>query len=89
MLRIGKSPKESADNETSPEKPDVSPYSTPRTFSSYQPATPEVKPQVEYAPAALKALTGKDFGPGADASLAERAQAITKWKDWWSSNGEK
>ena len=57
MLRIGKSPKESADNETSPEKPDVSPYSTPRTFSSYQPATPEVKPQVEYAPAALKALT--------------------------------
>ena len=57
MLRIGKSPKESADNETSPEKPDVSPYSTPRTFSSYQPATPEVKPQVAYAPAAPKALT--------------------------------
>ena len=57
MLRIGKSPKESADNEASPEKPDVSPYSTPRTFSSYQPATPEVKPQTEYAPAIPKALT--------------------------------
>ena len=57
MLRIGKSPKESADHETSPEKPDVSPYSTPRTFSSYQPTTPEVKPQPEYAPATPKALT--------------------------------
>ena len=57
MLRIGKSPKDSADNEISSEKPDVSPYNTPRTFSSYQPATPEPKTQVEYAPAAPKALT--------------------------------
>jgi len=57
MLRIGKSPKESAENEVSPEKPEVSPYSAPRTFSSYQPATPEVKPQPEYAPASPKALT--------------------------------
>ncbi len=52
MLRIGKSPKE-AENEAAAEKPEVS---TPRTFSSYQPA-PEIKPQPEYAPAIPKALT--------------------------------
>ena len=57
MLRIGKNPKESAENEVSPEKPDVSSYTAPRTFSSYQPTTPEVKPQPEYAPATPKALT--------------------------------
>ena len=56
MLRIGKNPKESAENEVSPEKPDVSPYAAPRTLSSYQP-TPEVKPQPEYASATPKALT--------------------------------
>jgi len=52
MLRIGKSPKES-ENEAA-EKPEVT---TPRTFSSYQPATPEVKIQPEYAAASPKALT--------------------------------
>ena len=57
MLRIGKNPKESMDNEPSPAKPDVSPYTTPRTFNSYQTPTPEVKPQPEYAPASPKALT--------------------------------
>jgi cytoskeletal protein CcmA (bactofilin family) len=57
MLRIGKNPKDSADIEVSPEKQDASAYTTPRTYSSYQPATPEVKPQPEYAPAAQKALT--------------------------------
>lgn len=53
MLRIGKSPKE-IENEATAEKPEVS---TPRTFGSYQPATPEVKPQSEYTPATPKALT--------------------------------
>jgi cytoskeletal protein CcmA (bactofilin family) len=54
MLRIGKNPKE-ADNEISPEKQEVS---SPRTYNSYQPATPEVKPQPEYSVAASsKALT--------------------------------
>ena len=48
MLRIGKNPKDSADNEVSPEKQDASAYTTPRTYSSYQPAAPEVKPQPEY-----------------------------------------
>ena len=54
MLRIGKSPKES-ENEVSTDKPDA--YTTPRTFNSYQPTTPEVKPQAEYTPGAPKALT--------------------------------
>lgn len=58
MLRIGKSPKESMENEANAEKPEVS---TPRTFSSYQPAAPEVKPQPqsqpEYALSTPKALT--------------------------------
>jgi len=59
MLRIGKNPKDSADNDISPEKQDASAHTTPRTYSSYQPATPEVKvaAQPEYAPASPKAMT--------------------------------
>src|SRR6266404_1337127 len=58
MLRIGKSPKDSAENESSAEKHDVSNYSAPRTFSSYQtPPSPEVKPQSESASMAPRALT--------------------------------
>ena len=58
MLRIGKNPKDSAENESSAEKHDVSNYSAPRTFSSYQtPPTPEVKPQSEFASTAPRALT--------------------------------
>jgi cytoskeletal protein CcmA (bactofilin family) len=57
MLRIGKNPKESADNETSPEKQEVSTYTAPRPLNSYQPTTPEAKPQTDYAQGATKALT--------------------------------
>jgi cytoskeletal protein CcmA (bactofilin family) len=57
MLRIGKNPKDSGENEISTEKQDASAYTTPKTYSSYQPATPEVKPQPEYAPASPKAMT--------------------------------
>ena len=57
MLRIGKNPKDSVDNEVSPEKPDASAYTSPRTYSSYQPAAPEVKAPAEYAPASPKAMT--------------------------------
>jgi cytoskeletal protein CcmA (bactofilin family) len=57
MLRIGKSPKESADTETSSEKPEVSSFAAPKTFNSYQAPTPEVKPQPEYAPSSPKAVT--------------------------------
>ncbi len=58
MLRIGKNPKDSAENEISPEKQEVSPYTAPRTFNSYQPTTPpEVKPQPEHSQPTAKALT--------------------------------
>ena len=56
MLRIGKNPKESADTDIPIEKQEASPYTAPRTFNSYQPTTPEVKPQPEYTQTA-KALT--------------------------------
>jgi cytoskeletal protein CcmA (bactofilin family) len=57
MLRIGKNPKESVDSEISPEKQEASPYTTPRTYNSYQTPAPEVKPQPEYTSASPKALT--------------------------------
>ena len=47
MLRIGKNPKDSAEEVTT-EKQEA-PYTSPRTFSSYQPAAPEAKPQTEYS----------------------------------------
>jgi hypothetical protein len=34
--------------------------------------------------AALKELTGQDFGPRPDADRAERAKAIAAWEAWWS-----
>ena len=57
MLRIGKNPKESADSEISPEKQEVSANTAPRTFNSYQPATPETRTQTENTQAASKAMT--------------------------------
>ncbi len=36
------------------------------------------------ARAALKSLTGEDFGPAADAGRVERARAAAEWKAWWS-----
>jgi cytoskeletal protein CcmA (bactofilin family) len=57
MLRIGKNPKESADSEISPEKQEVSANTAPRTFNSYQPATPEARTPNEYTQPAGKALT--------------------------------
>jgi hypothetical protein len=36
---------------------------------------------------ALKALTGKDFGPPAGATGAERDRAIAAWKKWWKEQG--
>src|SRR6476620_6719096 len=57
MLRIGKNPKDPAENEVSPEKQDAAAYTTPRTYNSYQPAAPEVKAQPEYGQASPKAMT--------------------------------
>ena len=56
MLRIGKNPKESGE-ETSTEKQEATPYNTPKTFSSYQGATTEPKPQPEHTSSAPRALT--------------------------------
>jgi hypothetical protein len=39
------------------------------------------------AHAALKELTGKDFGPPAGATRAERARAIARWLAWWKDEG--
>jgi cytoskeletal protein CcmA (bactofilin family) len=55
MLRIGKNPKDSADNELSPEKKEVSPYGAPRTLNSSQGT--EARPQSEYSQNAGKAVT--------------------------------
>jgi uncharacterized protein (TIGR03067 family) len=41
-------------------------------------------PVARAAHAALKALSNKDFGPGDDASLAERRKALEDWKAWWA-----
>jgi hypothetical protein len=42
------------------------------------------EPAVERAAhAALKDLSGKDFGPAAAATRAERARAAAEWRAWW------
>jgi hypothetical protein len=54
-------------------------------------AVPELIPLLEDpeevvvrgAKAALKSLTGQDFGPARGASAFERSAAITAWKTWW------
>lgn len=56
MLRIGKNPKDSGE-ETSTEKQEATPYNTPKTFSSYQSATTEAKPQPEQSSPSTRALT--------------------------------
>jgi HEAT repeat protein len=37
--------------------------------------------------AALKSLTGQDFGPARGASAAERSAAVAAWKNWWRKQG--
>jgi hypothetical protein len=39
--------------------------------------------------AALKSLSGKDFGPPKDASRTERAEATAAWKAWWKDKAGK
>ena len=58
MLRMGKSPKDSTEQESPAERQDVSNYSAPRTFPSYQtPAAPEAKPQTDLNSSAPRAMT--------------------------------
>ena len=41
-------------------------------------------PGVERAAhAALRTLSGEDFGPVLNATEAERERAATAWRDWW------
>ena len=44
------------------------------------------QPVIRAAHAALKALTQQDFGPESEATRAERAEAVRRWKEWWSKN---
>ena len=46
-------------------------------------------PVARAAQAALKSLSGRDFGPGPGASRAERAQAVAAWQAWWKKQGGK
>jgi hypothetical protein len=41
------------------------------------------------AHAALKDLTGQDFGPEAGSGRAERAKAIAAWKVWWDKQSRR
>lgn len=61
MLRIGKNPKDQEDQERASDKhasdkQEQAPYTTPRTYSSYQGTNTEPKPPVESS-ATLKAMT--------------------------------
>jgi hypothetical protein len=40
------------------------------------------------AHAALKDLTGQDFGPAANAPPAARSRAVVAWKEWWEKEGK-
>jgi hypothetical protein len=39
--------------------------------------------------AALKSLSGKDFGPPAGTAPKARAEAVAAWKAWWEKEGGK
>jgi HEAT repeat protein len=46
-------------------------------------------PVARAAHVALKELTRQDFGPEADASRADRAKSVARWKAWWEKQEEK
>jgi hypothetical protein len=46
---------------------------------------PEVSVQ-RAAYAALKSLSGQDFGPSAEATREEKAKAVAGWREWWKKN---
>jgi HEAT repeat protein len=41
------------------------------------------------AHAALKSLSGKDFGPAKEATRADQAHSIAAWKAWWKEKDGK
>jgi hypothetical protein len=38
--------------------------------------------------AAMKSLSGQDFGPAADAGQEERKKAVAAWRAWWKEKGK-
>jgi cytoskeletal protein CcmA (bactofilin family) len=56
MLRIGKNPKDSLENEVSAEKQEA-PYTTPKPFSPYQGTTTETKSQPDFNSPTPRAMT--------------------------------
>jgi hypothetical protein len=40
-------------------------------------------PLADEAAAALRKLSGQDFGPPAGAGAEARARAAAAWRDWW------
>ena len=46
-------------------------------------------PVARAAHAALKSLSGQDFGPTEDAKATDRTRAVAAWKDWWKEQGPK
>src|SRR5205085_10571647 len=45
-------------------------------------------PVAQAARSSLKQLTGKDFGPSADALPGEQARAAAAWSEWGDKKGE-
>jgi uncharacterized protein (TIGR03067 family) len=41
------------------------------------------------ARAALRDLSGQDFGPEPNADRAVQARALTRWRDWWTKGGRR
>jgi hypothetical protein len=39
--------------------------------------------------ALVKLNKGSDLGPSANASDADRAAAVKKWRDWWAKQGKR
>jgi hypothetical protein len=58
----------------------------PRLIELLEDAEPTV---ARAAYAALKSLTGENFGPAAGATPAEQKKAVADWKAWWARQGGK
>jgi len=52
----------------------------PRIIELLRDPDPAVRPA---ARAALRTLSGQDFGPELTATEEERERAVTRWQEWW------
>jgi hypothetical protein len=48
-------------------------------------ADPELEVRSAARAGLLQFSNGKDFGPDADATLAERAEAVKRWRSWYEA----